>query len=568
MKGKGVSSGVGIGKVKILESKNVNNIENEKFESIEVETKKFKNAISLVIKDIEELVEKLTGTEKEIMEAYLMLLKDPMLENETIEAIKCQKCSASKGTEIGFNKVIEILKNVDNEYISERSKDIVDMKEKVIQKLLNIKTINISKLPQNTIIVAKELTTSDTAKLDFKNVAGIITEAGGINSHTSIIARTHEIPAVVGVANLLNNIKDDDLVAVNGDTGEIIVNPSAEEFTKLESLEVAISKEKEELEKYKNRETKTQDGKLIKILANIGTTNDVDSVISNSAEGVGLFRTEFLYMDSNKMPTEEEQFEAYKTVAESLNGKRAVIRTLDIGGDKHLKYMNLPEEQNPFLGYRAIRICLENTKIFKTQIRAILRAGKFGNLAIMLPMISSIEELREAKKIIEETKNELKNEKIEFNSNLQVGIMIEIPSAVLIAEELGKECDFFSIGTNDLIQYTVAVERGNEKVEKLYSKYHPAVIKLIKMAIDGAHKNNIHCGMCGEAAGKTSYIPLLVGLGLDDFSMNSNMILKSRRQISTLCYEDCKKIAEQVLKMASAKEVEQFLKKDLFLSET
>ena len=318
--------------------------------------------------------------------------------------------------------------------------------------------------------------------------------------------------------------------------------------------------EKEQLENYKNQVSSTKDGHKVELLANIGGPQDIQIVLENTAEGIGLFRSEFLYMNSEDFPTESQQFEAYKKVAKKLPNKKIIIRTLDIGGDKNLKYMKLPEEENPFLGYRAIRICLDNVALFKVQLRAILRASIYGNLAIMLPMISSLEELRNAKKVIEEAKEELRAKQIEFNEKIEIGIMIEIPSAALMAEELGKECDFFSIGTNDLIQYTLAVERGNEKVAKLYTHFHPAVIRLIKSAIDGAHKNHILCGMCGEAAGDSRFIPLLIGLGLDEFSMNANKILQSRKLIKELNYTECQKLAKEILELYSIEEIKLKLK--------
>ena len=436
----------------------------------------------------------------------------------------------------------------------------LDIKNRVLGKLLKEENIDLSKLKPNTIIVATELTTSETAKLDFKNVSGIITELGGENSHTSIMARTHTIPAITKVEEATKIFKDGDSVAINGTSGEIYVNPTEKKKKKLLELEKQLEQEKSELDKYRNQESITKDGTKVKLYANIGLPADAEIAVNNTAEGVGLLRSEFLYMDSDTMPSEESQFEAYKKVAEIMKGKEAIIRTLDIGGDKELKYLTLEKEANPFLGYRAIRLCLDNPTIFKTQLRAILRASAFGKLAIMFPMISSIEELRAAKEVLEECKQELDNENILYDKNIQVGIMIEIPSAALIADKLAKECDFFSIGTNDLIQYTVAVERGNEKISKLYTKYHPAVIKLVKLAIDGAHSANIFCGMCGEAASDELYVPLLVGLGLDEFSMNPNSILKTRKRIGELDRKECEKLANEILIMTSAEEVEKRLK--------
>ena len=558
LKGKGISEGIGLGKVMILENEDIT-LEKIRIENVEAEKEIFYQALHAVEAETQELINKLDGKEKDIMQAYLMILQDPTLAQETIRIIKQDKCNASYATEIGFNKIIQSFEEIDDPYMAARSSDIKDMKKKVLYKILNKKEINLSELPQNTILVTKELTTSDIAKLDLKNIAGIVTEVGGINSHMAIIARTHEIPAIVGIKQIVQMIKEKDFIAINGTTGEIFVNPSKEECTKLEQIKENSKKQKEQLANFKGQSSSTKDGHHVELLANIGGVQDVDLVINNTAEGIGLFRSEFLYMNSEDFPTEKEQFESYRKVAERFQNQKIVIRTLDIGGDKALKYMKLPEEENPFLGYRAIRIFLDNVSLFKVQLRAILRASAYGNLAIMLPMISSIEELREAKKIIQEVKEELKVKKIPFKEDIEIGIMIEIPSAALMAEELAKECDFFSIGTNDLIQYTVAVERGNEKIANLYTHFHPAVIRLIKYAIDGAHKNNILCGMCGEAAGDPLFIPVLVGLGLDEFSMNSNKILQTRKLIRELKFTDCQKLADEVLNLVSTEEIKKKL---------
>lgn len=560
LKGTGISDGIGLGKAIIFKSQKIK-LEKNKIKDVTLEKEKFYKAIKEVEKEIEDLLEKISGTEKEIMQAYLLILQDPNLIQKTIEIIEKEKWNAAYATEIGFNEIIKEFEKVDDTYISERSKDIEDMKKKIIAKIIGKEEINLSKLPSNTILVAKELSTSDIAKLDFKNIEGIITEVGGMNSHMAIMARTHEIPSSVGVNKITQNIKQNDVVAINGKTGEIFVNPSKKEYKNFEEIKEKIKKEKNELENYKNQDSITKDGHEVKVLANIGMPDDVKIVIQNTAEGVGLFRSEFLYMNSENFPTENEQFEAYKKVVLKLKNKEVIIRTLDIGGDKDLKYMKLPKEDNPFLGYRAIRICLDDINLFKVQLRAILKASAYGNVAIMIPMISSLEELRKTKEIINEVKEELRKKKIKFDENIKIGIMIEIPAAALIADELAKECDFFSIGTNDLIQYTVAVERGNKKIANLYTHFHPAVIRLIKKAIEGAHKNHILCGMCGEAAGDVTFIPLLIGLGLDEFSMNANKVLNVRKLIRNLDFKECKKLADEVLKLATSEEVEKLLVK-------
>ena len=559
IKGKGISKGIGFGNVVVIKNQEIK-IQETTVENTEDELERFKKALQEITTETAEIVNNSSGTEKEIMQAYLMIMQDPSLITETEDLIKNSKYSAEYATEVGLNSVIQIFENMNDEYMAGRARDIVDIKNRLIAKLLKEERVDLSNLKPNTIIVAKELTTSDTAKLNFKNVSGIITEIGGTNSHTSIMARTHSLPAITKVENATEILKNNDYIAIDGESGEIYINPTEEEKNKLLEIQKTISEEKNELEKYKNMESKTKDGYKVELVSNIGTPKDVELVIENTSEGIGLLRSEFLYMDSESMPTEEEQFNAYKEVAEKMEGKPVIIRTLDVGGDKEIKYLNMEKEANPFLGYRAIRLCLDNVDLFKTQLRALLRASAFGNIAIMFPMISSIEELKKAKEIVEECKKELDEKNIAYKKDIKTGIMIEIPSAAIIADKLAKECDFFSIGTNDLIQYTVAVERGNEKISKLYTKYHPAVIKLVKSAIDGAHKAGIFCGMCGEAASDKLLIPLLIGLGLDEFSMNSNKILQSRKTISKLNKKECEELASQILEMASATEVEEKLK--------
>lgn len=554
VKGKGVSKGIGIGHTKVLKNEEVK-LTDFKVDDKENELNYFRKCLNNVIEDTKKVIEKLSGTEADIMNAYLMILQDPTLTVETERLIQEDGYNAGYAAKVGFETVEEVFKNMDDEYMSARASDIEDMKQRVVNKIINKAEIDLSNLPENTVLVGKDLSTSDTAKLNLKTIAGIIIENGSENSHVSIMARTHEIPAIVGVKGALDSIPNDSDIAINGATGEIFINPSQEEISKLTKIQNELKDEKGNLVKFKNKKSITKDGYKTEVVANIGTPKDMDSAIENGAEGVGLFRSEFLYMDSESMPTEEEQFEAYKEVLEKAEGKRVIVRTLDIGGDKDLKYLNLDKEDNPFLGYRAIRICLREPEIFKVQLRALYRASSYGKLAIMLPMISSVDEIRTAKDIINEVKEELKAENVKFDKNVKVGIMIEVPSAAIMAEQLATECDFFSIGTNDLIQYTVAVERGNEKISDLYTKFHPAVIRLIKMAIDGAHKSKIFCGMCGEAASDERFIPLLVGLGLDEFSMNPTKILNSRKMIRNLNHKECKKLAQEVLKMASSSEI-------------
>ncbi len=559
IKGKGISKGIGFGKIFILEKRD-RKIQKKNVENTEDELKKFKEALNEEEKEIEEIIQQSSIKEKEIMNAYLMILKDPTLIIETENLIKNFKYNAEYATEEGFNKIVEMFNKINDDYMSERAKDIIDIKNKIIDKIFGEDNFNLKKLPQNTILVAKELTTSETAKLDFENVSGIITEIGGVNSHTAIMARTHSLPFVTEIHNIFEVFNNGQYVGLNGKTGEIYINPSKEEENKLLNIQKLIEEENDELKEYKDKDTKTKDGFKVELVANIGIPSDIEKVIESTAEGIGLFRSEFLYMNSEKMPTEEQQFLAYKEVAEKMQGKPVIIRTLDVGGDKEIKYLNLPKETNPFLGYRAIRLCLDNIEMFKIQIRAILKASAYGNISIMIPMISSIEELRKTKKLVEECKKELEEKNIKFKEDIKLGIMIEIPSTAIMAEKFAKECDFFSIGTNDLIQYTVAVERGNEKIANLYSQYHPAVIKLIKMAIDGAHKEGIFCGMCGEVASDSKMIPLLIGMGLDEFSMNSNKILQTRKLIGNLDKKQCEKLIEKVENLESSSDIIKELK--------
>ena len=494
------------------------------------------------------------------MQAYLIILQDETLTQTAKTLIQKEKLNSVYAIQKGLDEIILNFKNIDDEYLSERAKDIEDIKNRIIAKLLNKTQNKLENIEPNTIIVTEELTTSDISNMNLKNVVGIISVIGGPNSHVSIIARNKQIPMIIRTENIIKQVKNGDILVINGDTGEIFVNPSVEEVEKYTNIQKLNVQEKRKFEEYKNKVAKTKDGYQVEISCNIGKPSDLEDALKVGCDGIGLFRTEFLFMDSKEMPTEEEQFESYKKIADTMKDKMSIIRTLDAGGDKDIPYLNLPQEDNPFLGYRAIRLCLENIELFKIQLMAILRASKFGNLAIMFPMISTLDELRKAKQIVEDCKEELKNKNIEFNENIKIGMMIEIPAAAIMAEEFAKECDFFSIGTNDLIQYTLAAERGNTKIANLYTKNHPAVIKLIKNTIDAAHKNGIFCGMCGEAASNFQYIPLLIGLGLEEFSMNSSAVLETKKIITELNKKDCDVLAQKVLNATTYKEVEQIIK--------
>ena len=559
LKGKGISEGIGIGKALVLKKEEIK-IEKSKIEDVEKELEKLEVSLNSVIEETKKLKENSNNEQRQILEAYLMILQDETLTQKAKELIRNDKIDSVYAVEKGLGEIITNFRNIPDEYISQRANDIEDIKNRIISKLLKIEENDLGQVEPNTIIVTRELTTSDTAKINMKNVTGIISEIGGTNSHVSIIARNKQIPMVIRVENLVEQIENNDILVIDGENGEIYINPTIEEMAKYENIQKQQKEKKEKLEDYKNKIATTKDGFKVDVSSNIGKISDLEDVVNAGADGIGLFRTEFLFMDSPEMPTEEEQFENYKKIAQTMKDKLSIIRTLDAGGDKNISYLNLEKEDNPFLGYRAIRLCLGNPEMFKVQLRAILRASIFGNLAIMFPMISVIDELREAKQILEQCKQELDNQNIKYNKNIKVGMMIEIPAAAIMAETFAKECDFFSIGTNDLIQYTIAVERGNTKIANLYTKNHPAVIKLIKQTIDAAHNNGIFCGMCGEAASNFQYIPLLIGMGLNEFSMNSSAILQAKKTITELNKKDCEKLVDEVLQFSSDKEVEKRLK--------
>ncbi len=562
MKGLGVSPGIGIGRAFVIEKKSMDIIKTH-INDIQQEINRLRNAIEdgknqlndIYLKTLNEIGEK----EAQIFKSHEMMLEDDTFISEVENKIKDESVNA----EYAFNEVsnyyIQLFENIEDEYLRERSEDIKDVMSRVLKSLLGIKTTDYSKIDKNSIIVAKDLTPSDTAQFEKGKVAAMITEIGGKTSHAAIIARIMGIPTVIGLDNIADKIKDNDVVICDGKTGKVIVNPNEKQLSYYNQKKDKLEKLSIELKKQVGLPTVTKDNFEVSLSANIGTPNDVDNVLENDAEGIGLFRSEFIFMNRSCQPTEDEQFEEYKEVLQKMGDKPVIIRTLDIGGDKNVPYLDIPKEMNPFLGYRAIRLCLGNVEVFRTQLRAILRAGIYGNVKIMFPMISTIKELRDAKKILEKAKQELKNEGIQFKDNIEIGIMIEIPSAAIISDLLAKEVDFFSIGTNDLIQYTLAVDRMNSKLSHLYSQYHPALLRLIKGIIDNAHNAGIWVGMCGEAAGDPKLIPIFLGMGLDEFSMNSPSILSSRYIIRNLNKKDMEQIAKKTLNMETAVEVEDYL---------
>ncbi len=562
MKGLGVSSGIGIGKAFIIDKSLINIIINH-IDDIEKEIDRLKSAIETAKNELDELynksIEELGEKEAQIFKSHEMMLEDETFISEVEVKIKEEKVNAEYALSEVSKIYIKMFENIEDEYLRERAEDIKDVMNRVIRILMDISSIDFSNLVENSIIVAKDLTPSDTAQIDRTKVAAMITEMGGKTSHAAIIARIMGIPTIVGLDNITDTIKNGDMVICDGKTGKVLVNPSDKQLYYYTQKKSILDEINHDLRKQIGLPSVTKDGFNVSIAANIGTPNDVEMVLENDAEGIGLFRSEFIFMNRENQPTEDEQFEQYKEVLVKMGQKPVIIRTLDIGGDKNVPYIHIPKEMNPFLGYRAIRLCLGNVEVFRTQLRAILRASVYGNVKIMIPMISTMKELKDSKKILQQAKDELIKDGIPFKDDIEIGIMIEIPSAAIISDLLAKEVDFFSIGTNDLIQYTMAVDRMNSKLSHLYSQYHPALLRLIKGIIDNAHNAGIWVGMCGEAAGDPKLIPIFVGMGLDEFSMNSPSILRSRYIVRNLNKEDMELIAKSTLDMESAFEVEEYL---------
>ena len=564
-KGTGASPGIALGKALVIEHSELV-IEKKTIENIDKEIQKIESAVKVSKEELTKVKEKalaeLGEHEAEIFEAHLLVLEDPELIGSAISKIRDEKVNA----DYALNEIKEIFvamfESMDNEYMRERAADIKDVTNRVLRHILGIKVVDLAELDEEVVLIAHDLTPSDTATMNKNMVLGFLTDIGGRTSHTAIMARTLEIAAVVGLNDITKKVKDGDYIVFNGDTGEVIVNPDEETKAKYASLKEEFEEYRKSLELLKGQASITTDGRHVELAGNIGSPNDVEGLIKNDAEGVGLYRTEFLYMDKeDSFPTEEEQYEAYKAVLEGMNNKPIVIRTLDIGGDKELPYFEMEAEMNPFLGYRAIRLCLDRKDIFKTQLRALYRASVHGKLRIMFPMISSLEELLDAKEVIKEVLKELDAENIAYSNDVEVGMMIEIPSAAVISDVLAKHVDFFSIGTNDLIQYTCAVDRMNQKISHLYNQFNPAVLRLIKMVIDNAHKEGKWVGMCGESAGDQRMIPILLGFGLDEFSMSPISILPARKLITSLSYADMQKFADEVLAMGTAKEIKEYVDK-------
>ncbi|MDY7043959.1 MAG: phosphoenolpyruvate--protein phosphotransferase [Bacillota bacterium] len=563
VQGIAASSGIAIAKVYQLASPDLS-FEKVSIDNPDVEIERLDKALEISKQELEKIKahtkENIGDEHAEIFSAHLLVLSDPELINPIKDKIKAENVIAETALEETANMFIDMFKNMDNAYMRERAADIHDVTKRVMAHLLGVTFPDPALINEEVIVIANDLTPSDTAQLNRDFVKGFATDIGGRTSHSAIMARSLEIPAVVGTKEITASVKKDDTIIVDGNAGIVIINPSEEEIAEYRKKQEAFAEMKQEWAKLKDEPTFSEDGEQVELAANIGTPDDVEGVLANGGEGIGLYRTEFLYMGKSQLPTEEEQFTAYKSVLEQMEGKPVVVRTLDIGGDKELNYLDLPKELNPFLGFRAIRFCLENENVFRPQLRALLRASVYGNLKIMFPMIATLEEFRKAKAILMDEKESLLKEGFEVSNDIEVGIMVEIPSTAVIAKQFAKEVDFFSIGTNDLIQYTMAADRMNEQVSYLYQPYNPAILNLIHTVIEAAHSEDKWVGMCGEMAGDSIAIPILLGLGLDEFSMSATSILPARTQLRKLSKEKMVAYKDKILSMGTAEEVVEFIK--------
>jgi len=565
MRGTGASSGIGIGKAVV--------VRDEKPEVVQVsisdkdkEVKRFEDVLAKITEATMEmaasLANKVGGKEAEILNGHVLLLSDPMLSEEIKQKIQNELVNAEFAVDSVYDMYAGMFASMDDELMQQRATDMKDLKVRILKGLLGMADVDVARLPEGSILVAEDLTPSMTAGLNPQTVYGIVTELGGRTSHSAILSRALEIPAVVAISGLLENIHDGDTVCFDGDKGEVVIRPDADTLAEYEKKKEAYLLEKKELENYKGKPSVTKDGRKVEIVANIGKPEDAQRALEYDAEGVGLFRTEFLFMDRENAPTEEEQFEAYKKVATLMKDKPVIIRTLDIGGDKEIPYLGIEQDENPFLGYRAIRLCLDRKEdLYRPQLRALLRASAFGDIRIMIPLITCVDEIREAKALIREIMEDLDRENIAYNKNIQVGIMVETAASSIMADVFAKEVDFFSIGTNDLTQYTMCVDRGNAKVSYLYSPLNPAVLRSLKRVITSAKEAGIMVGMCGEAAADPLLIPLLLVWGLDEFSMSASSILKSRKLVTNSSIADLEKIEKEVMKFTTEKEVREYMEK-------
>ncbi|WP_145519701.1 phosphoenolpyruvate--protein phosphotransferase [Staphylococcus warneri] len=553
------SDGVAIAKAYLIVEPDLSFDSSETITDVEGETSKFNNAIEaskIELTKIRNNAEVQLGADKAaIFDAHLLVLDDPELIQPIQDKIKNDHVNAATALNEVTTQFITIFESMDNEYMKERAADIRDVSKRVLAQILGVELPNPSMIDESVVIIGNDLTPSDTAQLNKEFVQGFVTNIGGRTSHSAIMSRSLEIAAVVGTKSITKEVNQGDMIIVDGLTGDVIIDPTEDEVIAYQNKRERFFEDKQELQKLRDADTVTVDGVHAELAANIGTPNDLPGVIENGAQGIGLYRTEFLYMGRDQLPTEEEQFEAYKKVLETMDGKRVVVRTLDIGGDKELPYLDLPDEMNPFLGYRAIRLCLAQPDIFRPQLRALLRASVYGKLNIMFPMVATIKEFRDAKAMLLEEKENLQNEGYEVSEDIELGIMVEIPATAALADVFAKEVDFFSIGTNDLIQYTLAADRMSERVSYLYQPYNPSILRLVKQVIEASHKEGKWTGMCGEMAGDATAVPLLLGLGLDEFSMSPTSILKARRQINGLSKNEMAELANRAIHCATQEEV-------------
>ena len=565
IKGIAASSGIAIAKSYRMQEPDLT-ITKKSIADHDSEINRFTSAIATAKEELEKIKaktnEELGEDKAAIFAAHLLVLSDPELINPVQDKIKSDSVNAEFALQEVANMFIQMFESMENEYMKERAADIRDVTKRVISHLLGVSIPDPSMITEEVIIVAEDLTPSDTAQLNRKYVKGFTTNIGGRTSHSAIMARSMEIPAIVGAKTVTTDIENGVIVIVDGLDGDVIVNPTDEQIAQYQQKKRDYDAQRAEWAKLVNEKTISSDDHHVELAANIGTPEDVEGVLKNGGEGVGLYRTEFLYMGRDQLPTEEEQYIAYKTVLEKMAGKPVVVRTLDIGGDKELPYLDLPKEMNPFLGFRAIRLCLEEQDIFRSQLRALLRASIYGNLKIMFPMIATLDEFRQAKAILFEEKDKLVSEGQSVSDQIEIGIMVEIPSTAVLADQFAKEVDFFSIGTNDLIQYTMAADRMNETVAYLYQPYHPAILRLVSMVIEAAHKEGKWAGMCGEMAGDPIAIPLLLGLGLDEFSMSATSILPARSQIKKLSKSKTESYKDKILSMSTTEEVVALVKEN------
>lgn len=562
-KGIAGSEGIGIGKVVLIEEHDLT-VEKKSVTDTDAELKRLQDAIEKFVLITNEMADKMAKTvgeqDADILRGHIIMLQDPMIEEQISALMISEKISAEMALEQVLDQTAEMFAAVPDELIQQRATDLMDIKSRMLKILMGIEEVDISQVPANTVLVARDLTPSMTAGINPANIAGILTEVGGRTSHSAILARAMEIPAVLSIEGICGIVKNGDTVVLDGSKGEAIVNPDEATVKEFEKKFADYAAEKELLKAYKGKPSQTKDGVKVELVSNIGKPEDADKVVECDGEGIGLFRTEFLFMDRDSVPTEEEQFEAYKKVAETMKGKPVIIRTLDIGGDKAIPYLGLETEENPFLGFRAIRFCLKRRDIYEVQLRALLRASAFGDIKIMVPLVTGVDELRAVKVILEDVKRQLDKDGIAYNKDVKVGVMMETPAACMMADALAKEADFFSIGTNDLTGYTMAVDRGNAKVAYLYSTYNPAVLRAIKRIIECGKAEGIMVGMCGEAAADPKLIPLLLAFGLDEFSVSATSVLKTRKTISDCNIDECKALAEKVMKCVTEEEVLELLK--------